>query len=51
VFAITATAGASGPVASESGKTPLLIANCFKPKFKPKDVIIACGDASSGRGL
>jgi hypothetical protein len=51
VLAITATAGASGPVASESGKTPLLIANCFKPKFKPKDVIIACGDASSGRGL
>jgi hypothetical protein len=48
VLAITATAGASGPVASESGKTPLLIANCFKPKFKPNDVIIACGDASFG---
>jgi hypothetical protein len=45
---IAGSAGASGPVASESGKTPLLIANCFKPKFKPADVIIACGDASFG---
>ena len=48
VLAITASAGASGPLASESGKTPLLIANCFKPKFKPINVIIACGDASLG---
>jgi hypothetical protein len=48
VLGIATPAGASGPGASESGKTPLLIANCFKPKFKPKDVIIACGDASFG---
>ena len=37
-----------GPVASESAKRPLLISNCAKPKFKPKSVIIACGDASFG---
>jgi hypothetical protein len=48
----SAAAGASDPVAGASGKTPLLIANCFKPKFKPADVIIACGDASLGaRGM
>lgn len=41
----TATARASGPVASAGGKRPLLIANCFKPKFKPSAVVIACGDA------
>jgi hypothetical protein len=41
-------AGASGPVAGASGKRPLLIANCLKPKFKPADVILACGDASLG---
>jgi hypothetical protein len=44
---VSAAATAS-PVASESGKRVQLIANCFKPKFKPKDVIIACGDASLG---
>ncbi len=49
---ICAAAFASAPVASESGKRVQLIANCFKPKFKPKDVIIACGDASLGaRGM
>jgi hypothetical protein len=48
---VSAAATAS-PVASESGKRVQLIANCFKPKFKPKDVIIACGDASLGaRGM
>jgi hypothetical protein len=41
-------AGASDPVAGASGKPPLLIANCFKPKFKPAMVIVACGDASLG---
>ena len=47
-----ALAVADGPVASQSGKPPLLIANCLKPKFEPKDVIIACGDASLGaRGM
>ena len=39
---------ASEPVASESAKRPLLISNCVKGKFKPKNVIIACGDASFG---
>ncbi|MGA9634808.1 MAG: hypothetical protein WBQ41_06165 [Solirubrobacterales bacterium] len=43
-----ATADASGPVAEASGKRPLLISNCVKPKFKPAKVIIACGDASLG---
>lgn len=41
-------ADANGPVATASGKTPLLISNCAKPKFKPRNVIIACGDASLG---
>ena len=45
---VCASAGASGPVAVSSGKPPLLIANCVKAKFKPADVIIACGDASLG---
>jgi hypothetical protein len=45
-------AAANDPVAGASGKRVLLIADCFKPKFKPKDVIIACGDASLGaRGM
>jgi hypothetical protein len=43
-----ATADASGPVASASGKRPLLISNCARAKFKPINVIIACGDASLG---
>ena len=47
-LAATAIAGASGPVASASGKKPLLVANCNKPKFKPANVILACGDASLG---
>ena len=46
--AVTVPAGASGPVASSSGKLPLLIANCNKAKFKPANVILACGDASIG---
>jgi hypothetical protein len=49
---VSAVAGASGPVASESGQRVLLIANCFKPTFKPAKVIIACGDGSLGaRGM
>jgi hypothetical protein len=47
VAAFSAVALAS-PVATESGKRVELIANCFKPKFKPGTVIIACGDASLG---
>jgi hypothetical protein len=43
-----ASAGASGPVAGASGKLPLLISNCAKPKLKPANVILACGDASFG---
>src|SRR5436190_2518874 len=51
--AIIAAIGASsvataGPVAGSSGKLPLLIGNCAKPKFKPANVILACGDASLG---
>jgi len=47
-IATSNVAGASGPVASASGKLPLLISNCNKPKFKPANVILACGDASLG---
>ncbi len=51
-MALVVSAAAASPVATESGKRVHLIANCFKPKFKPKDVIIACGDASLGaRGM
>jgi hypothetical protein len=31
-----------------AGSKPLLIGNCAKPKFKPANVILACGDASLG---
>ena len=52
VAACLCTPAAASPVATESGKRVQLIANCFKPKFKPADVIIACGDASLGsRGM
>jgi hypothetical protein len=34
--------------ADASAKRPLLISNCAKAKFKPINVIIACGDASLG---
>jgi hypothetical protein len=53
IVAVCVSAAAlASPVASESGKRVQLIADCFKPKFKPKDVIIACGDASLGaRGM
>jgi len=43
-----ASALASGPIATESAKRPLLISNCAKPKFRPANVILACGDASLG---
>jgi hypothetical protein len=42
---LSAAAGASGSVASASGKRTLLISNCQKAKFKPQTVILACGDA------
>jgi hypothetical protein len=47
---VTALSGIAlaNPVATESGKRVELIANCFKPKFKPGTVIIACDDASLG---
>jgi hypothetical protein len=44
---VSAVAGAD-PGARSSGKLPLLISNCAKPKFKPANVILACGDASLG---
>jgi hypothetical protein len=34
--------------ADASARRPLLISNCAKAKFKPINVIIACGDASLG---
>jgi hypothetical protein len=52
VAACVSAVALASPVASESGKRVELIANCFKPKFKPAKVIIACGDASLGaRGM
>jgi hypothetical protein len=48
VVAAFSAVALANPVATESGKRVELIANCFKPKFKPKTVIIACGDASLG---
>jgi hypothetical protein len=48
VIAAPTVAGAGGHTASTSGKLPLLIGNCAKPKFKPANVILACGDASLG---
>ena len=39
---------ASGQATTAAGKRPLLISNCAKPKFKPANVILACGDASFG---
>ena len=47
-FTTLAVAGANEPVAGSSAKKPLLISNCAKPKFKPANVILACGDASLG---
>jgi hypothetical protein len=34
--------------ASAGAKQTLLIGNCAKPKFKPANLIFACGDASFG---
>ena len=48
LFASNGGAAASGPPASAAGKRPLLISNCAKAKFEPRNVIIACGDASLG---
>jgi hypothetical protein len=48
VVAAFSAVALANPIATESGKRVELIANCFKPKFKPKTVIIACGDASLG---
>jgi hypothetical protein len=48
VLAAFSAVALAAPVATESGKRVELIANCFKPKFKPGTVIIACGDASLG---
>jgi hypothetical protein len=52
-LAIVACAQAlASPTASVSAKKPLLISNCVKGKFEPKNLIIACGDASFGaRGM
>jgi hypothetical protein len=48
--AISLLAVAFDPVSTAvaGGKRPLLISNCAKPKFKPANVILACGDASFG---
>jgi hypothetical protein len=47
-IAVVAAATIAVPAASAGGKRPLLISNCAKPKFKPANVILACGDASFG---
>ncbi|HKH22371.1 MAG TPA: hypothetical protein VKA88_02020 [Solirubrobacterales bacterium] len=47
-IAAIATASIAAPAATAGGKLPLLISNCAKPKFKPANVILACGDASFG---
>jgi hypothetical protein len=48
-IATSSAAIAGGPTAEASGgKLPLLIGNCAKPKFKPANVILTCGDASLG---
>jgi hypothetical protein len=44
VIVTSAAAGAGGPVATASGKRPLLIGNCKKPQFEPQQVVIACAD-------
>ena len=46
--ALAAAAIVAVPAATAGGKRPLLISNCAKPKFKPANVILACGDASFG---
>src|SRR3954469_211408 len=46
-IAAVGTATIAAPAAA-GGKRPLLISNCAKPKFKPANVILACGDASFG---
>ena len=52
MIALCSSALAGGLVAKESANRPLLISNCAKAKFEPKNVIIACGDASFGaRGM
>jgi hypothetical protein len=48
VIVIAAVAALGLSASAGAGGKPLLIANCAKPKFEPKDVIIACGDASLG---
>jgi hypothetical protein len=48
VAAVAAILAVSVAAAEASGKRPLLISNCAKAKFKPINVIIACGDASLG---
>ena len=42
-----AVAALAAPAAA-GGKRTLLISNCAKAKFKPANVILACGDASFG---
>jgi len=45
---LVAILGLGVGTADAGGKRPLLISNCAKAKFKPINVIIACGDASLG---
>ena len=45
-IAVAAAVGVAGM--AQAGSKPLLIANCAKPKFKPANVILTCGDASFG---
>ena len=48
VVGIAAVAAVGFSAVANAGGKPLLIGNCAKPKFKPANVILACGDASLG---
>ena len=43
---IAAVAAIGVTAVADAGSKPLLIANCLKPRFEPRNVTIACGDGS-----
>jgi hypothetical protein len=48
LIGIAAVAAIGLSAVADAGSKPLLIGNCAKAKFKPANVILACGDASLG---
>jgi hypothetical protein len=48
VVSLAVLAAAIAVPASAGARQTLLIGNCAKPKFKPANLIFACGDASFG---